>query len=329
MIRAVVLSLCVGVAAVAHAQGPPLGSAPGAAASAEGVRQVAENHYAVGAARLDALLADPAALSRTARVIPNFMNGRANGFKLFGIRRTSFYSTVGLKNGDTVHSINGLPLTSPEHAMAIYEHVRRVNRLTFELTRRGQPMTLTIDVEGGGRVDPATALPDLPALPPAAAATALEVGGPLLAQIGPAEGGHAANVVLPGVVLRGVELPAREGEPLSLGDLRLGDVEIRFLHVPALDPSTAIATSLTAKGGDVDVEASPESGLRLRDSRSALLITARVEVTVDLTRFLARDAALKARADAFDSPYLRDGRFRLSCAGGPLPETCQPEVVPP
>jgi len=53
----------------------------------------------VSRAELDAALNDPSRLERT-NVVPSFKDGRANGFKLFGVRPGGAYAKLGIQNGD-------------------------------------------------------------------------------------------------------------------------------------------------------------------------------------------------------------------------------------
>ena len=80
------------------------------------------------------------------RVVPSIQDGEPDGFKLYAMRRSSPFAALGFANGDTVHRINGEALTSMDRALEIYAKLRDATRLEVELTRRGRPTTLTIDI---------------------------------------------------------------------------------------------------------------------------------------------------------------------------------------
>jgi len=86
-------------------------------------------------------------LLRAARTVPAFRDGKAHGLKLFGVRRDTLFSRLGLQNGDTVKSINGHDLDSPERALEAYRTLREEKRFTVVLERRGEPKTLTVLVK--------------------------------------------------------------------------------------------------------------------------------------------------------------------------------------
>jgi general secretion pathway protein C len=111
-----------------------------------GVKSTGENTYEIDRALVDKILANPAAVSKGARVVPATANGKATGFKLYAIRPTSVFAKLGLTNGDTLSSINGIEMTSIDQAMQAYQKLRDANQLEVEIQRRGKPMTLKYSI---------------------------------------------------------------------------------------------------------------------------------------------------------------------------------------
>jgi general secretion pathway protein C len=87
-------------------------------------------------------LADPLPIARAARIIPTLADGKPIGFKLYAIHPGSVFDQYGFHNGDTVVSINGLDLTSPDKALELYSRIRETSDYNVSIIRRGQPMTL-------------------------------------------------------------------------------------------------------------------------------------------------------------------------------------------
>lgn len=121
--------------------GESAGSAPRAPLE---VRRIDDTHVEVDAAGVAAL--DLSAEASSVRIVPAFADGRATGFKLFGLRSGSLLSRLGFKNGDVVHSVNGRPLTSPDRALEAYEALKTERRFVVEITRGGQPTSLTVSL---------------------------------------------------------------------------------------------------------------------------------------------------------------------------------------
>ena len=122
---------------------PPL-AAPG---SQPAVDCAGEGRCTIARGELERLISNPAELMRQARVIPSIKDGQAHGIKLFAIRSTSFPAAIGLKNGDLLTAINGLPMHDPDAALTAYSALRHARALEFSIERKGQPVTLTLKIE--------------------------------------------------------------------------------------------------------------------------------------------------------------------------------------
>jgi general secretion pathway protein C len=141
----------------------PVAAAPAAVASTEpttdenkddlasaienGIKKVDDSNYEISRDLVDKVLANPMAIAKGARVVPAVKNGNADGFKLYAIRPNSVYSKLGFSNGDTLHSINNLELTSADKALEVYTKLKDANSLTVELTRRGKSVTINYTIK--------------------------------------------------------------------------------------------------------------------------------------------------------------------------------------
>ena len=111
-----------------------------------GITRVDATHYTLARDLIDRALAAPTPLLRTARIVPAIADGQPAGVKLYAMRPGSPLVVLGLANGDTLRAIDGLPLTSADRALEAYSRLHATDLLTLELTRRGQPMTLTYQI---------------------------------------------------------------------------------------------------------------------------------------------------------------------------------------
>lgn len=116
------------------------------AAIDDGVRRVDADSFEIDGALIAKVLAHPFAASRGARIVPSIKRGRPNGFKLYRVRRDSIYAKIGLKNGDTIHAVNGLELRSVDKALEVYAKVRNANWLSLTITRRGKLLSFDYTV---------------------------------------------------------------------------------------------------------------------------------------------------------------------------------------
>jgi len=89
-------------------------------------------------AELDAVLA--AGLGRflqRVRTEPHLDDGRFVGFRLTELR-SDVFEDVDLRPGDTLLSVNGMPIERPEEAMQVWDGLRVASELTVEYLREGE-----------------------------------------------------------------------------------------------------------------------------------------------------------------------------------------------
>jgi general secretion pathway protein C len=132
----------VGVAPV-----PPPPSAA-AAVDPDGVTSTGENKYDVKKSVLDGTLSNLNSVATQARIVPSFRNGVANGFKVFSIQPNSFYTAIGVQNGDVIQKINGYEINSPDKALEIYQKLREARHVTVDIERNGQVIRKEYNVTG-------------------------------------------------------------------------------------------------------------------------------------------------------------------------------------
>ena len=136
----------VGVAAV---PAPVVAAAePTAAIPPDGVRKTADNKYDVKKSVLDGTLSNLNSVATQARIVPSFKNGVANGFKVFSIQPNSFYTAIGVENGDVIQKINGYEINSPDKALEIYQKLREARHVTVDVERNGQVIRKEYNVTG-------------------------------------------------------------------------------------------------------------------------------------------------------------------------------------
>ncbi len=111
------------------------------------IRPTAPGVFSLHRPGLDAMLADPGALARSARMVPAREGDAFVGFKLYAIRPGSVPAALGLKNGDLLRTVNGLPLANPQQALEAYTRLRKATEVTLVVTRGGQPLTLRYTVD--------------------------------------------------------------------------------------------------------------------------------------------------------------------------------------
>jgi general secretion pathway protein C len=120
---------------------------PGRKDYSKGVKKTGPYDYQIDRGMLDEQLKDLSELGRQARVVPNYRNGKYEGFKLVGVRPGSLYRSIGVRSGDVIKSINGKPIDSPNKALDLFEQLKNSSSINLEIERRGQPKQLNYSIK--------------------------------------------------------------------------------------------------------------------------------------------------------------------------------------
>jgi general secretion pathway protein C len=113
----------------------------------KGVKKTGPYDYQIDRGMLDEQLADLSKLGSQARVVPNYRNGKYEGFKLVGVRPGSLYRSIGVRSGDVIKSVNGKPIDSPNKALDLFEQLKASSSIQLEIERRGQPKQLNYSIQ--------------------------------------------------------------------------------------------------------------------------------------------------------------------------------------
>jgi general secretion pathway protein C len=107
----------------------------------EGIIAVDETHYEVTEEALGRALEHLGELSKLAKVVPNFANGKIDGFRIFKIRGSGPYGDLGLRDNDVLRTVNGTPL-EPASILATVDALQGAQELVLEVQRNGEAVQL-------------------------------------------------------------------------------------------------------------------------------------------------------------------------------------------
>lgn len=77
---------------------------------------------------------------------PHLEDGRFVGFRVTALR-TELFEGVDLRAGDTVTSVNGMPIERPEQALSAWNGLTVASELTVEYLREGEARQLRFAIE--------------------------------------------------------------------------------------------------------------------------------------------------------------------------------------
>lgn len=103
--------------------------------------------YMVDQARLQQAIANPGQMMTDARLKPNIVNGREEGFVLSEVKPGGVYQSLGLQDGDVLLRINEYDISNPERALQAFTALKGMDRVQVDLVRSGSRMTMTYQIK--------------------------------------------------------------------------------------------------------------------------------------------------------------------------------------
>jgi general secretion pathway protein C len=91
---------------------------------------------------IEASLKDINQLLTQARVRPHFKDGKPDGLAINRIKKGSFFSKLGLRDGDIVQAIDNTSIRSPDDILALYKKLKSGSRVGIQINRKGQQQTI-------------------------------------------------------------------------------------------------------------------------------------------------------------------------------------------
>lgn len=91
---------------------------------------------------VEASLKDINQLLTQARVRPHFKDGKPDGLAINRIKKGSFFSKLGLRDGDIVQAIDNTSIRSPDDILALYKKLKSGSGVGIQINRKGQQQTI-------------------------------------------------------------------------------------------------------------------------------------------------------------------------------------------
>jgi general secretion pathway protein C len=117
-----------------------------AAAATTGIRQVQPNQWVLDKQEVNAALGNLSQLLTKARVVPNFVDGKPDGFKILSIAPDSLYAKIGLQNGDVLQQINGVEIKDPENFMRVFQQLKDEPRIALDFVRNNRRESFNYEI---------------------------------------------------------------------------------------------------------------------------------------------------------------------------------------
>ena len=96
------------------------------------------------------IAANPQKLMDVVRAMPVQEQGKLTGYRIYPAGNAPLFSQMGLRPGDVVTAVNGIPLTDPAQSMRVLSAVKTSDQITVTLMRNGQSQTVALDIPPSG-----------------------------------------------------------------------------------------------------------------------------------------------------------------------------------
>lgn len=105
------------------------------------------NRFQIPRAEVDKALENLSLLYTEIRAVPYFKDGKADGFKLISVKKSSLFEKLGLKRGDILKSINGNVLDI-QSGLKLFNELKNETSFILEVERRGTEQSFYYDIVG-------------------------------------------------------------------------------------------------------------------------------------------------------------------------------------
>jgi type II secretion system protein C len=110
-------------------------------------QKIGRSTYMVDQARLQQAIANPGQMMTDARLKPNIVSGKEEGFVLSEVKQGGVYHSLGLQDGDVLLRINEYDISNPERALQAFTALKGMERVQVDLMRSGSRMTMTYQIK--------------------------------------------------------------------------------------------------------------------------------------------------------------------------------------
>jgi general secretion pathway protein C len=110
-------------------------------------RKVGKRKYELDKRQVEQSIENPERILTDARLLPNFIDGKQEGFRISEVQPKGLYDNLGLKNGDILLRVNNLEISNPEVAIQAMSTLRGTNNVNLDIIRSGNKMSLNYQIK--------------------------------------------------------------------------------------------------------------------------------------------------------------------------------------
>ncbi|MDA8086810.1 MAG: hypothetical protein M0Z75_08940 [Nitrospiraceae bacterium] len=134
------------IATIEAANGNAAASQGPASSQNQIVMSGAQDSYVLNKRAVADALQNPTRILSDARMLPNIVNGRQQGFVIREVKPEGLFSALGLRNGDVLLKINNNEISGPDMALRAFTALKGLDRVDLDIIRGGQKLTLVYQI---------------------------------------------------------------------------------------------------------------------------------------------------------------------------------------
>ncbi|MDO8445489.1 MAG: PDZ domain-containing protein [Deltaproteobacteria bacterium] len=96
---------------------------------------------------VEGALSDLNKVMTQARVVPNMVEGKTSGYRIFNIAPASIYTKLGLQNNDVVERVNGVEIKSPDALYQLFQQIKNERKIALDFNRGGRRESVNIEIK--------------------------------------------------------------------------------------------------------------------------------------------------------------------------------------
>lgn len=109
-------------------------------------KQEVRNSVRLSPPEVESALSDLNRVMTQARVIPNIVEGKTSGYKIFNIVPNSIYTKIGIMNNDIIERVNGVEINSPDMVYKLFQQMRNESRIGLDLKRGEEKKSIVVEI---------------------------------------------------------------------------------------------------------------------------------------------------------------------------------------
>jgi general secretion pathway protein C len=118
----------------------------GSAEIAANVQRISDAEFNLSRPGFEKLYENALQLGSQLRAVPDMKNGKVIGVRLSGIKPGSWFSALGIRNGDRVESVNGFDFSDPLKLFEAYARLKTASEVTVKLNRHGSAAQIAVHI---------------------------------------------------------------------------------------------------------------------------------------------------------------------------------------